>query len=212
MKRAQIKICGLTTEEAVHAVVVEGCGYAGFIAHPPSPRHLLPEAMAALTTLLPASTRSVLVTANASDTMLAHYIDAASPALLQLHGEETPERCHAVRTHFGLPIIKAIGVTGAEDVACADVYTSVVDILLFDTKLPDGSSGGTGVPFDWGLLAEYRPNLPWFLSGGIGVHNVQAAVAQASPPLLDVSSALESTKGIKDIGKIRDFMQRVDTV
>jgi phosphoribosylanthranilate isomerase len=212
MKRAQIKICGLTSAEAVHAVALEGCGYAGFISYPPSPRYLSAEAMAALTTRLPPSTQSVLVTVNASDDMLSPLIRAASPALLQLHGNETPERCRDVRLRYGLPVIKAIGVTTAEDIAHAHAYISAADMLLFDTKLPDGASGGTGVPFDWTLLNHHHFTLPWFLSGGIGAHNVQAAITQAHPPLLDVSSMLESTKISKDVTKIRDFMRHVDTL
>jgi phosphoribosylanthranilate isomerase len=211
MRPHQIKICGLTTPEAVTTCAATECGFAGFIAYPFSPRHLTPEGMAELTALLPAATRSVLVTVNANDDWLEYYINTATPSILQLHGEESPERCLALKNRFQLPLIKAFGIEKREDLDTIPAYALAVDMVLLDTKLPSGASGGTGKAFDWLLLENFAPSLPWFLSGGIGVHNLTQALS-TNAPLLDVSSLLESSKGIKDIAKIRDFMKQIDGV
>jgi phosphoribosylanthranilate isomerase len=210
MQRKCVKICGLTTVDAVRLCSDTGCGYAGFIAVPTSPRYVTYEQMAVLTSLLASTTQSVLVTVDATDALLETYISTTKPDMLQLHGSETPERCTQLAQRFGLPIIKAIGIATATDIATATAYQDVVDMLLLDTKLPGGASGGTGIAFDWSWLHGVTFPIPWFLSGGIGEHNVADAMRQLHPPLLDVSSALESSPGIKDTNKINSFMQQID--
>jgi phosphoribosylanthranilate isomerase len=207
-----VKICGLTTPEAVIACGETGCGFAGFIAHPLSPRHLTPERYADLIRRLPPTTRSVLVTVDADDAILDNYIHAAAPTLLQLHGNESPDRCREIATRFHLPIIKAFGIATARDLHATTLYHDTVTMLLLDSKRADGSSGGVGAAFDWSALQDFFSPLPWFLSGGIGLSNIDFAMRDINPPFIDVSSHLEFTKGIKDPHKIRHFMNHISAL
>ena len=212
MNPERIKICGITTREAVMACNAAGCGFAGFIAHPASPRYLSAQAMQPLCQILIAPTRSVAVTVDASDAVLDSYVESVAPDLLQLHGSESPARCLELKMRYGLPIIKAAGITSTTDIAALESYYEVADMLLLDSKRQDGSSGGVGAPFNWEIAHGFAPPLPWFLSGGISIENVADAMREVNPPFLDVSSALESEKGIKDVGKIRGFMNHIHTL
>lgn len=209
MNRGAVKICGMTTAEAMRAAADAGAGFVGFITHPRSPRYLAPPDAAALAATLPDTVASVLVTVNISDETLTDYLAHVQPKLLQLHGQETPQRCSELRERYGLPLIKAGGIASVHDLEALNRYAPVADYLLLDTKRTDGSSGGTGQPFDWSLIANNPPQIPWFLSGGIGPANVEAAHHICHPPLLDVSSSLESSAGIKSPEKINHFMARV---
>lgn len=212
MPKQHIKICGLTSNEAVEACASTGCGLTGFIAHPPSPRHLSSNDMQACRRYVAPNARAVLVTVNATDAVLDEYIEAVNPDMLQLHGNESPERCTFLKRRYHLPIIKAFGVSSAQDLEDSKAYHQDVDMLLLDTKNQDGSSGGTGRTFDWSLLQHYAPPLPFFLSGGLGIENIQQAQALNITPYMDVSSALESSKGIKDPRKIIKFMEQINAI
>lgn len=210
--RNTIKICGLTTPDAVDACVEGGIGFTGFIACERSVRHLTPPRMAALMERVPASIRRVMVSVDMPDDTLASYIDACRPDMLQLHGAETPERCAQLSERYGLPIIKALGIASTEDAARLAAYAPSAAMLLADSKRADGSSGGTGQAFDWSALEGFAPPCPWFLSGGIGAENLTAAIDATNAPLLDVSSALESSPGIKDPSRIRAFLTLADAL
>jgi phosphoribosylanthranilate isomerase len=134
-----------------------------------------------------------------------------NPDLIQLHGNETPERAAAIRAVTGLPTIKALGVRDAQDVARAKAYEGAVDHLMFDAKPPTGADrpGGHGAAFDWGLLEGLRFSRPWFLAGGLDPWNVAEAMAASRAPLVDVSSGVERGPGVKDPGLITAFLEAV---
>ncbi len=213
MHSSHVKICGLTRDDAVKACVYYECGYIGFIAHKPSVRHVTPVQWRQLASVNRQKSQAVLVTCDASDAYLDEYIEFARPDILQLHGKESAGHCVSLKQRYELPIIKAIGVSSQDDIAASTDYEHGADILLFDTKRQNGTSGGTGKTFDWQLLHGIQNNLqPWFLSGGVSADNVQQAINTTGAKLVDVSSALEIQKGIKDIDRISAFMQQVKTL
>lgn len=204
----RIKNCGLNTEASVQAAVQSGADFAGFMQYPPSPRHITLAQAAEFACQLPAAVQSVAVLVNPTDTELSALLREWRPGLLQLHGEETPLRLSAIREQSGLPVIKAISVATMDDVTSARQYQTVADMLLFDTK-HDTVRGGSGVAFDWGLLASLSISKPWFLSGGLDAANVVEAVRRTRAPMVDVSSGIESSRGVKDPDKIHLFNRQL---
>ncbi len=152
----------------------------------------------------------VALTVDASDAELDDIVEALAPDMLQLHGRESPARVAAVKARFSLPIIKAVGVATAEDVAKAAAYADVADVLLYDAKpAPDAAvPGGAGVAFDWDLLKGVSGS-NWMLSGGLDPENVAEALARTRAPAVDVSSGVERERGVKDAQKIRAFVDAV---
>jgi phosphoribosylanthranilate isomerase len=206
-----VKICGLATEAGLDAALACGADMAGFVFFDRSPRHASLELAANLGRRAARRTCKVLVTVDAADALLAAAIKALDPGLLQLHGSETPERVAAVRAHFGLPVMKAIGIFEEADLALVPVFDGVADLLLFDAKPPRaaGRPGGSGTRFDWSLLGMIETKKPWLLGGGLDAGNVADALAQTGAPGVDVSSGVECAPGVKDRNKIAAFIAAV---
>lgn len=203
-----VKICGLTTSEALNVAVESGADYIGFVIHPPSPRHLLPEAAATLAAGLPEHVSSVVVCVNPSDTLLGDITRLVRPRFIQLHGDETPQRVQETKSRFGIPIIKALGIATAEDLAHCSRYADCADMLLLDAKTPTPDMpGGAGKTFEWSLLRGFTSPQPWFLSGGLNAENLAEAIHTTGATLVDVSSGVESVRGVKDNDKIRAFLK-----
>ena len=203
------KICGISSEAAVEAAAAGGAAYVGFNFYPPSPRSVSPERAAQLCAAVPAGIQRVGVFVDADDTALAAVLDRAVLDLLQLHGHETPERVADAKTRFRLPVIKAVAIAGAEDVAAAARYEDVADLLLFDAKpprRPDALPGGNGLAFDWQLIAGREWRVPWILSGGLTAALLSEAVRISGAAAVDVSSGVERRPGDKDPAKIREFL------
>lgn len=205
-----VKICGLTTPEAVEAA--QDADFAGFIFYPRSPRNLAPEKAAKL--VQPLRPKSVAVTVDADDALLQQIKNVLRPAYFQLHGAETPARVTEVKAKFGLPVIKAIRVASGDDAALAHAFEDSADMLLFDARPPQylsagGLPGGNGIAFDWRILAHRSFAKPWFLSGGITIDNVEEAMRVSGAKMVDVSSSLESSPGIKDPGLVREFVAKI---
>jgi phosphoribosylanthranilate isomerase len=211
MSRLDIKICGLKTEETLHAALRHGATHVGFIHFPKSPRHLPVDALTGLASSAPTHIGRVAVLVDPDDALIAALGASGAVSTLQLHGKETPQRAAEIAARSGLEIWKAISVKRAEDIASAATYVDAVQRILFDAKTPDGADlpGGMGLRFDWTLLSNYRGVLPWALSGGLDPDNVAAAIRQTSTPLVDVSSGVESTPGVKDVDKIAAFCKAV---
>lgn len=201
-----IKICGLSTPETLEATIDAGADMAGFVFFEKSPRHVDLVRAAALGRIAAGRIRKVALTVDASDSEIAEIVATLGPDLLQLHGHESPERVAAVKALFGLPVIKAIGVSTQADVDKSATFAAA-DILLFDAKpaLDAAVPGGAGVAFDWDLLRNI-PTKNWMLSGGLDAQNVTQALARTRAPALDVSSGVESARGIKDAAKITAFV------
>ncbi|WP_170365358.1 phosphoribosylanthranilate isomerase [Ruegeria arenilitoris] len=205
-----VKICGLTAPEHVRAAVEAGARYIGFNFFPKSPRYAPIAQAAALASDVPVGVAKVALAVNFSDAQLDEIVAGVPLDMLQLHGAESPERVAEVKSRYGLPVIKAIGVAEAEDLAAIDLYSDVADQLLVDAKPPKNSElpGGNGLPFDWRLLAGRKYwRTPWMLSGGLNPDNVAEAIRMTGAKQVDVASGVESAPGVKDPGLIRSFIE-----
>lgn len=206
-----VKICGVTSEEAVDAGLDHGADMMGFVFFPRSPRHLSLNAAARLTQRVGRRARKVLLTVDADDALLMTLIPALAPDILQLHGHETPERVAAIRARFGLPVMKAIAIGEASDLDDVARFEPLVDFFLFDAKPAPAAKlpGGNGTAFDWTLLRAVETRKPWLLAGGLDPENVDAALRLTGAPGVDVSSGVEETRGVKDPDKIAAFIGKV---
>jgi len=205
----RVKICGLSTPETVAAASEAGAAYVGFVFFGKSPRNISIDQARDLAVEVPVGVAKVALTVNADDALLREITDAVPLDMIQLHGSETPERVAEVRALTGLPVMKAVGIATADDVAKLDAYAAVSDQLLVDAKPPpDGEvPGGNGVSFDWRLIANRRWSVPWMLAGGLTPENVAEALRLTGARQIDVSSGVESAPGEKDVAAIRDFLK-----
>jgi phosphoribosylanthranilate isomerase len=204
-----VKICGLAEPRGLDAAVAAGADLLGFVFVPRSPRAVTPGRAAALAARVPeGGPRRVGLFVDAPDEAIGAVLAACPLDALQLHGGETPARVAAVRARFGLPVIKAMGIGGAADVAAAQAYSGAADMLLLDARPPPGADrpGGHARVFDWGLLAGVRFGVPWLLAGGLTPGNVAAAIRATGAPGVDVSSGVESAPGVKDPARVAAFV------
>lgn len=206
-----IKICGLKTPEALEVALESGADQVGFVFFGPSPRNLGLEAARTLGAQVQGRAGKVALTVDATDDKLLDIVGTLKPDMLQLHGKETPERVVAVRTRFGLPVMKALPIAERADLSPIRIYAKVADRLLFDARPPKDATrpGGLGKPFDWTLLRGIDPGVPFMLSGGLDAGNVAEAIAITRASGVDVSSGVERTPGEKDPDKIRAFIRAV---
>lgn len=206
--RAKVKICGVTTPEALVATLSAGADAVGFNFHPPSPRALRPGEAAPLGARAP-HLMKVGVFVDADDSLLDAAVRAAGLNAIQLQGAEGPERVAALKARYGLPVWKAVGVRTAVDIAAASRRFADADLLLLDAKPPEGAvlTGGNGLRFDWRILDEARPTLPWALAGGLTPESVGDAIARTRAPMVDVASGVEDAPGIKSVAKIAAFVE-----
>lgn len=211
MPTPEIKICGISEPGALDAAIKGRASYAGFVFFPPSPRNLPLAEAAALAARAEGRIRRVGLFVDADDAMIGDAVVAARLDVLQLHGQESPERAAQLRGRFGLPVWKALSVASAGDVARAQLYAGAVDMVLFDAKTPKGAAlpGGMGLSFDWSLVAGWKGPGAWGLAGGLNPDNVAAAVQLTGAPLVDTSSGVESAPGVKDVDLIAAFCSAV---
>lgn len=203
-----IKFCGLTRPQDITAAADAGARYVGFVFFPKSPRNVTLDQARSLALAAPPGLAKVALTVDADDAALDALTSAVPLDMLQLHGHETPDRVAHVRARYGLPVMKALGIATAADLAQIDLYGDVADQLLIDAKPPQGADlpGGNGLSFDWRLLAGRKYwTKPWMLAGGLTPDNVAQAVRLTGARQVDVSSGVESAPGIKDAGRMADF-------
>jgi len=211
--RTRIKLCGLTQPVDVADATDAGADAIGLVFYPPSPRNLSLAQAATLAALVPPFVATVGLFVNPTVDDLLQAKTAARLSLLQFHGDETPEQCHALAASVNLPFIKAFRVR--PDTKPADLleYDSICragghlySALLLDTWVD--AYGGGGKVFDWSLIPEeLAPRV--VLSGGLSVHNATDAVLRVRPYAVDVSSGIEREKGVKDGDKMRAFAAAV---
>ncbi len=204
----RVKFCGLTRPEDVAAAASAGAGYVGFVFFAKSPRNIDIDAARALALEVPPGIAKVALTVNADDAALDAIVGEVPLDMLQLHGGESPERVAQIRARHGLPVMKAIGVADAADLAQIDAYAAVADQLLIDAKPPKGADlpGGNGLAFDWRLLQSRKYwTKPWMLAGGLTPENVAEAARLTGATQVDVSSGVESAPGRKDAALIAAF-------
>jgi phosphoribosylanthranilate isomerase len=204
-----VKICGLATIEALDAALDAGADMTGFVFFPPSPRHLTFATARELGGRVRDRAQKVALTVDADDAVLEGIVEALRPDLLQLHGHEPPARVVALKKRFGLPVMKAIAVATEQDLAAVADYAAIADRLLFDARATREATrpGGLGNVFDWHLLEDIRPGVPFVLSGGLDAANVAEALRITHAPGVDVSSGVERAPGEKDPEKIHAFVR-----
>ena len=189
----KVKICGLKTEAALEAALAGGADYVGLVFFPKSPRNVTPALAKALADKARGRARIVALTVDADDALLDTIAAAVAPDLIQLHGEESPDRVAAIRRRCGIPVMKAIKVETADDARRALAYREAADLVLFDARAPADSTrpGGNGAPFDWRALLGVKDEIAFMLSGGLTPDNVAEAIRTTGAPIVDVSSGVE---------------------
>jgi phosphoribosylanthranilate isomerase len=197
------KICGITRIEDALAAVAAGADAIGLVFYAKSPRAVSVEQAAAILQALPPFVTSVGLFVDMPRAELQALLQRLPLDLLQFHGDESPADCEG----HGRPYIKALRVRPGEDVAAAMAPYAGARGILLDTFV-EGVPGGTGATFDWSLVPR-QAGKPIILAGGLEAGNVAAAIRQVRPYAVDVSGGVEASKGIKDAGKIRAFVQAV---
>ena len=204
----RVKICGLKTAADIDAAVAAGVDAVGFVFYPPSVRAISPNLAAQLISRLPVGVDAVGLVVNATDEQFAAIKAIAPITLWQFHGDETPERC--LQLADGQPWIKAARIGQGFAFSEFSLQYRQANAFLLDAFV-EGYGGG-GVPFDWqGIpqtwVSENAPRV--VLSGGLNTHNVGEAIARLHPCAVDVSSGVESSRGVKDPALMAQFVKAV---
>lgn len=204
----KVKICGLTDEEAVDAAVEAGADFLGVVFFARSPRAVTTLHAAEILQWVPEEVQKVGLFVDPDDALLNDVMNNVRLDFFQLHGRESPERVEQVRLEFGMPVIKALGISGPADLEEAAAYAGLADWLLFDAKPPAGAErpGGNATAFDWAILKDRAWSCPWFLAGGLTEENVAEAIRLSGAKAVDVSSGVESAPGVKDPDRIAKFI------
>ena len=206
----KIKICGLSSQEQIEMVRVSGAEICGFIFADPSPRRIEPEyAEKNFFSRVASDIERVAVFVDADNDYIERCIASVNANLIQLHGDETIERCIEIKNSFGLPIIKAFGISSELDLASSERYCDVVDYFLFDAKPDIGLNkqrGGLNKTFDWSILENWKGG-DYYLSGGLNEDNINDAIKFSNASVIDVSSGVENEPGSKDKEKIKNFIK-----
>jgi len=159
----------------------------------------------------PVGLAKVALTVNADDSTLDAIVNTVPLDMIQLHGSEPPARVRQIKARYGLPVMKAIGISDATDLGKLEQYYQDADQILIDAKPPQNGPlpGGNGLSFDWRLITGRRWPVPWMLAGGLTPDNAAQAVQMTGACQLDLSSGVESAPGVKDAEKIRAFMAAI---
>lgn len=208
--RTKVKICGLTTLEDARFASGALADFLGFIFYPDSPRYIEPAKAGAIINWIEGPEKvGVFVNQPLDD--VNSIARKTGIDLVQLHGNESPEYCDLVEK----PVIKAFHITADKSAADlkeeVDAYADVADYYLFDSKT-DSLWGGTGKAFDWNILRGVTEEKPFFLSGGLNPQNIREAIQAVNPPVVDLSSGLEESPGLKDFDKIEAFFEEMRSI
>ena len=199
-----VKICGLSTHETIAAAVQAGAAYVGLVHFPKSPRHVSLAKAAMLRRDLPETAKVVLLVVNPDPHELAEAVRMIAPDVVQFHGQETPETLARFRAETGIAAWRAMAVKDAASLANVAQFRGAADRVLLDAPA-SALPGGNGTAFDWSLLAGWQAPLAWGLAGGLTPDNVGDAIRLTGAPLVDTSSGVERSPGIKDVDKITAF-------
>lgn len=205
--RTKVKICGITNLEDARFASGALADYLGFIFFPESPRYIEPAKAGAISNWIEGPLKvGVFVNQPLDD--VNRIVKETGIDLVQLHGSESPEYCSMIES----PVIKALHIsenTTADGLqAKISEYSSVIDYLLFDTKIT-GRWGGTGQVFDWKILESISNEIPFFLSGGLNATNIKSSIQMVHPNIVDLSSGLEESPGLKDFDKVEEFFEKM---
>ena len=205
----RVKICGLTTLNTLSSAINSGATYVGFVFFEKSPRHLTIEQAIKMANIVPDGICKTALVVDPSDKDLDDLLDKVPVDMIQLHGHESAERVSEVKDKFGLPVMKAVGISDESDLVNLYEHSRIADQILVDAKPPKNAvlPGGNGLSFDWKLLAGRRWSTPWMLAGGLNSSNLLQAAKLTGARQFDVSSGVETSTGVKDIKLISDFIQ-----
>ena len=222
-----VKICGLRTPETLDAALSAGADMVGFVRYPRSPRHVELGIGGELSRVAAGRAARVVLLVDPTDAELEEALRAIEPDMIQLHGHESPERTAEIARRVGRPVMKALAISEAADLAAIDRYRGAAARILLDAKPPKGAvlPGGNGVAFDWRLVSGLArtplcaalgmgapdPAATLMLSGGLTPENVGEAIAVSGLSAVDVSSGVESAPGSKDPTKIAAFVRAART-
>ena len=206
----EIKICGLTSMEAVNAAIKGKAKYIGCSFYNNSPRNISPETAAEITEFVPPSTNKVAVVSTPNFDLLDDIFYFFKPSFLQLDDFESPEKIKKIKAKYNCKVIKTIYVSYEDDLSIIKDYENVVDMFLFDSR--HGNDLFVDLPestFDWQILKKLETNRPWILSGGLNKFNVLHAARISGAKIVNASSTLESSPGIKDPKMIEAFIKAI---
>ena len=207
------KICGINDPEAMRAAITGGASHVGLVFYPPSPRAVHPGEAMALSAVVPERVQKVGLFVDPEDDQIDKTLSVVKLDMLQLHGDETPDRVRDLKARTGKKVMKVIKVSEPEDLVRAEAYVRIADALMFDAKPPKGMKdalpGGNAVSFDWRILSGRKWPLPWMLAGGLTKDNVATAVELSGARIVDTSSGVEDVPGHKNVDKITEFLRAV---
>ena len=200
----EIKICGIREAKTMDAVAEAGAEWVGFVFVPPSPRHVTPAEARSLAARHPGGPKPVALLVDPSNEDVARALDTLPFAALQIHA--SAERAAEVQERFGVPVWHAVGIAASADLPLA---AHGVTRLMLDRKPPAHATlpGGNAETFDWSVLQGWASPAPWILAGGLTPGTVANAIRQTGAPTVDVSSGVESSRGIKDAALIHAFVR-----
>jgi phosphoribosylanthranilate isomerase len=199
----RVKICGINDPAAFDTAVQAGADWVGFVFFPPSPRYVTPEDAAALSGRFTGGPPRVGLFVEPTQTAIARVLETVKLDVLQIYG--AIDHFDTIKARFGLPIWRAIGITSATDLPTDPLCC---DRLLLEAKPPEGADrpGGNAAIFDWSVLLGWSAPAPWMLAGGLTPNNVATAIRVTGADAVDVSSGVESSRGVKDATLIRAFI------
>jgi len=200
--KTRLKVCGITRIEDALSAVENGADALGFVFYKKSPRYIEPKSAAEIISKLPPFVTTVGLFVNETQVTIDLVSHTSGIDVLQFHGEESPEFCSEQKKR----VLKAIPVSSSDDIKSIDKYKCSI---LLDAKAPKGIYGGAGKTFDWSLLDNLDHNFPLVLAGGLSTQNINTALALRHWYGVDVSSGVESSKGIKDRIKMQQFAEIV---
>jgi phosphoribosylanthranilate isomerase len=208
----RVKICGIRQPEQGKAIAALGIKTLGFICVPSSLRYVTSEQISQVLAVLPPGIESIGVFANNSLTIIEQVVKDTGLTGIQLHGQETPDFCQAVkRVMPQQEIIKALRIENAATLVQAENYFTVVDTLLLDAYHPQ-QLGGTGQTLPWDSLSHFRAPIPWLLAGGLTPENVLIALSYLNPDGIDLSSGVERSPADKDLEKVKLLLEKLQGI
>lgn len=202
-ERTRVKICGIRDPAHAFTAAHAGAEAIGLVFYRPSPRFIEPAAARQIAAALPPFMAAVGLFVNEEAAEIRRVLDEVSLGWLQFHGDEEPAFC----AQFRRPFVKAVRMEAATDLLEWARRFSAARALLLDAHVP-GTPGGTGLTFDWAAIPRELP-IPLILSGGLDASNVGRAIREVRPWAVDVSSGVESERGVKDPAKIVEFIRKV---
>ena len=198
-----VKICGINDPVAFDTAIEMEADWLGFVFFPPSPRFVTADIAATLSARHPNGPLRVGLFVEPTVAMIADVLGVVKLDVLQIYG--AVDQLTAIKARFRLPIWRAVGVSSALDLPMEALGA---DRLLVEAKAPSGATrpGGNAALFDWAILSGWTPCVPWILAGGLTPLNVAAAIRITGAKAVDVSSGVESSKGVKSAALIRKFV------